>query len=496
MIGALALLGGLVGVASVLSGGAGAGATPSLLTPFAAGLGTLAVGQGVFALALGAYWIWAGVAVGRGDRFARAMSTALLVPGLLGPLLTLVMFAALPSGTSGFGGIVSLVAVLLLAAPAAIIALLWAPTGSRHFFATHPCAGCRTPSVSGARFCSRCGRALPPSTPGSIIAAQVLLGLTVAVDALTVVLGLAAASMADATSSLVTSPADAATVDSLGATAAVLSLVVLVIIGVNVWGLRGLGAGRPAARLVVSAVPLGQLAVLPAVLSGMGAPTNQIVGTLILSTPLAVVLLVLLWAPSSSHRHFAVVDHEPPTTPLAVGATSGAPRGLVPVLLGALLVVLAGLTYAVVDSRSGADGPVVPVSAAPVADTQPSGPPSSASSPTSAFPAQYAGTWSGSVTQRNGTTGAVTSRYDVAITIPGNGSVATVRYPDLGCSGEHRLRSVGADGSMQVREVITSGRGRCIASVAVVLTPAGDRLTYHFESAGTAAEEGDATLSR
>ena len=111
-------------------------------------------------------------------------------------------------------------------------------------------------------------------------------------------------------------------------------------------------------------------------------------------------------------------------------------------------------------------------------------------------PAEYAGVWQGSVSQRP--PGSEPSVVQLALSGGRAGAVVgTVAYPSLQCGGELWLLSVGAD-SIQLGEAITFGEERCAGRgvVTVRLAPDGT-LGFSWRDAlqpGPAAAAG--TLTR
>ncbi|MFD0684482.1 serine/threonine-protein kinase [Actinomadura fibrosa] len=114
--------------------------------------------------------------------------------------------------------------------------------------------------------------------------------------------------------------------------------------------------------------------------------------------------------------------------------------------------------------RASSGGAALSGSTAP-----PSSTPSSTSSstpsgtpPSSGFPAEYAGTWTGTVRQSDGHT------WPIRLTMAAGSSVGQVTYDDPGCSGIETLLSK-SDGTLSLREDITQGKNACTDQGSVTL---------------------------
>lgn len=107
------------------------------------------------------------------------------------------------------------------------------------------------------------------------------------------------------------------------------------------------------------------------------------------------------------------------------------------------------------------------------------------------FPAAAVGSWSGNLEQSNG------SRWQMQLTVPKNGTAASVSYPQLGCSGTVTLRSANG-GTLVAAEQITkyeSGRN-CTASGDMTMHLAGSDMTIEYRPTTGASYTANAKLTK
>ncbi|MFI5908230.1 Hsp70 family protein [Dactylosporangium sp. NPDC051541] len=172
------------------------------------------------------------------------------------------------------------------------------------------------------------------------------------------------------------------------------------------------------------------------------------------------------------------------TAPAPTPAARRLPTGAITACVAAVVVLVAGAVLAVTRPWESA-GPADPASS-PVAGSGPpatdvrtsAGPPAAQA----AFPASWAGTWTGEYRQDNGKT------YTTALFITSGSGVAQVRYPDIPCLGTVTVQSQDG-GVIRAQEAITSGRCTPTGTMTMRLQ-AGNQLevTYRPDGATYTAE--------
>ncbi|WP_067170896.1 serine/threonine-protein kinase [Microtetraspora niveoalba] len=185
-------------------------------------------------------------------------------------------------------------------------------------------------------------------------------------------------------------------------------------------------------------------------------------------------------------------DTEPPASRAAAEATSAGWAGRV--ALGGVSAVLAVLVGAASfwlwqgwggDGEAANDGDGRSATSSPVA-----GRPTETAAPAPPrFSRAFQGAWKGALAQSDGRS------HPMIVTIRAGARSATVRYPDLGCSGRLTLAGRAPDGRFLLRETITEGT-RCSQVGAFTMKASRSALTLMYIPQGADAYSATVTLVR
>jgi serine/threonine protein kinase len=157
------------------------------------------------------------------------------------------------------------------------------------------------------------------------------------------------------------------------------------------------------------------------------------------------------------------------------GPSSGSTRSsgwAVMATVGVLLVLMLvpGGYFAAKSALFAFDSTVPP----PASSPQPAGPPQTPAQ-ADVIPADYAGTWTGTGYQRDGST------WRVVISLTAGTRTGWVSYPGFPCSGRLELGEVRKD-EIEFTEEITKGRAKCIVQGIVVLARKGRGMDFVYRT--------------
>lgn len=171
------------------------------------------------------------------------------------------------------------------------------------------CPRCRT-ACAGDAYCSWCGLAVRPAPvrhrarpvtrpPGTVTAARVVLGLHAVGLGVTALIGVAGTVAASSLGAVLPRAGGSGT---LVVALAALAVASLGCAAIDLWAVGAVAARRASGRTAATLVQAVGLLVglLLVALAGTG-----LLGSVLVSLPLGVATLTLLWAPGSSRRWFA-----------------------------------------------------------------------------------------------------------------------------------------------------------------------------------------------
>jgi hypothetical protein len=90
------------------------------------------------------------------------------------------------------------------------------------------------------------------------------------------------------------------------------------------------------------------------------------------------------------------------------------------------------------------------------------------------IPARYAGTWTGTIKQKDPSISVA-----VRVSLDGRTGHGTLAYPQIGCTGRLGLTAIRGR-LMTFRLAITSGKNNCVGGVLTLAGRAGDELVFTF----------------